>query len=297
MSTLDIKLDRVDRVYRPHETVRGHVLVHATSAFAHQGISMRVEGSAKLQLSAKSVGLFEAFYNTVAPLELVYFHIPITGPGKVPVGVSKIPFEFELLSADPKQCFVETYHGVYVSVKYEIIVDCVRGIMKKNLHRTLEFIVEVPLRDALPDAPEDFVITPDKIENLRTSSMRNVPMFRITGRVHRTNCPVNMPFTGEVTVESASAPLKSIELQLIRVESVVHTEGIARDATEIQNVQIGWGNVCHQVAIPIYMVFPRLFTCPSMLTPGFKVQFEVNVVVLFEDGYMITENFPIHLYR
>ncbi|EQC29143.1 hypothetical protein SDRG_13016 [Saprolegnia diclina VS20] len=296
MSTIDIKLARVDRVYRPHELVQGHVIIHATNAFAHQGISMRVEGSAKLQLSAKSVGLFEAFYNTVAPLELVYFHIPIIGPGKVPVGITKVPFEFELLGANPKQCFVETYHGVYVSVKYEIMCDCVRGLMKKNLHKTLEFIVEVPLRDALPDAPEEFTITPDKIENLR-NTMRNIPSFRISGRIHRTNCPVNMPFTGEITVEAASAPIKSVELQLIRVESVVHAEGIARDATEIQNVQIGWGNVTHQVAIPIYMIFPRLFTCPSMLTPGFKVQFEVNVVVLFEDGYMITENFPIHLYR
>jgi hypothetical protein len=38
-------------------------------------------------------------------------------------------------------------------------------------------------------------------------------------------------------------------------------------ATEIQNVQIGWGDVCRQIAIPIYMIFPRLFTCPTMLTP------------------------------
>ena len=94
-------------------------------------------------------------------------------------------------------------------------------------------------------------------------------------------------------------------------------------ATEIQNVQIGWGDVCRQMAIPIYMIFPRLFTCPTMLTPGtnesyrsfsrlmqsvlmvvsgltlqaFKVEFETNVVVLFENGHMITENFPIILYR
>ncbi|ETV99877.1 hypothetical protein H310_07912 [Aphanomyces invadans] len=298
MSTLDIKLSRVDRVFRPHEIVQGHVIVHATNAFSHSGISMRVEGSAKLQLSAKSVGLFDAFYNTVSPLELVYFHIPVVGPGKVPVGISKFPFEFELHAVDAKQGLVETYHGVYVSVKYEIICDCARGIMKKTLHRTLEFIVEVPLQNALPDAPESFSITPDKLENVRLTTPRgNIPSFRIKGNIHRTNCPVNLPFTGEIVVESASAPLKSIELQLIRVESVTHAEGIARDATEIQNVQVGWGDVARQVSIPLYMIFPRLFTCPSMLTPAFKVQFEVNVVVLFDDGYMLTENFPIHLYR
>lgn len=89
-------------------------------------------------------------------------------------------------------------------------------------------------------------------------------------------------------IEHASAPIKSVELQLIRVETVAHAEGVARDgtnvsissrppvgsdfgieyttATEIQNVQIGWGDVCRQMAIPIYMIFPRLFTCPTMLT-------------------------------
>ena len=49
--------------------------------------------------------------------------------------------------------------------------------------------------------------------------------------------------------------------------------------------------------IPLYMIFPRLFTCPTMLTELFKVEFEVNLIVVFADGYMVTENFPIVLYR
>lgn len=106
---------------------------------------MKVEGSARLQISVKSAGLFESFYNAVPPLDLVYFHIPIAGPGKVSFGITKIPFEFELLGVDGQALF-ETYHGVYVSVKYEITVSCVRGLMKSNLHKTVEFIVEVPVR-------------------------------------------------------------------------------------------------------------------------------------------------------
>lgn len=34
-----------------------------------------------------------------------------------------------------------------------------------------------------------------------------------------------------------------------------------------------------------------------MVPAGFKVEFEANIVVLFEDGNMITENFPLVLYR
>ena len=50
-------------------------------------------------------------------------------------------------------------------------------------------------------------------------------------------------------------------------------------ATEIQNIQIGEGDVCRGLTIPIYMVFPRLFTCPTLATSNFKVG-EWNLVVV-----------------
>ncbi|RLN88337.1 hypothetical protein BBJ28_00000679 [Nothophytophthora sp. Chile5] len=211
---------------RGQEIVQGQVIISSPKGFSHQGLAMKVEGSARLQLSTKSAGLFDAFYNTVTPMDLVYFHLPVAPAGKVPPGISKFPFEFELQGNDGQQLF-ETYHGVYVSVKYEIVCDCVRGIMKNKLHKTLEFVVEVPLREPLQDSPEEFHITPDSLENVRP-----------------------------VVIEEANTPVKSVELQLIRVESVAHAEGVARD-----------------------------------------VEFETNVVVLFENGNMITENFPITLYR
>jgi hypothetical protein len=31
-------------------------------------------------------------------------------------------------------------------------------------------------------------------------SITSAPHFCISGRIHRTNCPVNLPFTGEVRV-------------------------------------------------------------------------------------------------
>ncbi|NWR42662.1 DSCR3 protein, partial [Regulus satrapa] len=78
-------------------------------------------------------------------------------------------------------------------------------------------------------------------------------------------------------------------------------EGYARDATEIQNIQIADGDVCRGLAIPIHMVFPRLFTCPTLETTNFIVKewggFEVNIVVLLHDDHLITENFPLKLCR
>ena len=42
-------------------------------------------------------------------------------------------------------------------------------------------------------------------------------------------------------------------------------------ATEIQNIQIAEGDVCRGMTVPIYMIFPRLFTCPTLATNNFKV--------------------------
>jgi hypothetical protein len=51
------------------------------------------------------------------------------------------------------------------------------------------------------------------------------------------------------------------------------------------------------MTIPMHMIFPRLFTCATTLANEFRVEFDLNLVVLFEDSYQITENFPIILYR
>ena len=126
-----------------------------------------------------------------------------------------------------------------------------------------------------------------------------MPLVQRAHQLHRQSCPINLPFTGEFVVEESAAAVKSIELQLVRSETVRHPESgnTAKEATEIQNIQIAEGDVTRNLVIPIYMIFPRLFTCPTMITDDFKVEFEVNLIVIFGDGYMITENFPIKLHR
>jgi hypothetical protein len=55
------------------------------------------------------------------------------------------------------------------------------------------------------------------------------------------------------------------------VETCGCAEGYAKDASEIQTIQIGEGNVIKGLPIPIYMVFPRLFSSPSVVTANFKI--------------------------
>lgn len=296
MSTLDIKLKRVDRIHRPGEKVAGTVVIRTSGSMSHQGITLNASGVAKLQLSARSVGLVEAVYNSVKPYDLLATEIEIVPSGKIPDGVTEIPFEFALDGVHGRTLH-ETYHGVYVNVQYTIAVHASRGAFSKDLHKEIEFIVENPNKDPPDAAPIPFSITPTSLENVRDSAVTSIPDFLVKGRLNSTNCAITVPFTGELSIERSDAVVRSVELQLVRVETVTHDAGNAREATEIQNIQIATGDVCRSLVIPIYFIFPRLFTCPTMLTPDFKVEFEVNLLIIFDDGHMVTENFPINLYR
>ena len=53
----------------------------------------------------------------------------------------------------------------------------------------------------------------------------------------------------------------------------------------------------YSIPVPIYMIFPRLFTCPTLTMDNFKVEFEINVVIVLQTNDLITENFPIRIVR
>uniref|UniRef100_A0A673SLU9 Vacuolar protein sorting-associated protein 26C n=1 Tax=Suricata suricatta TaxID=37032 RepID=A0A673SLU9_SURSU len=241
-TSLDIKIKRANKVYHAGEVLSGVVVISGKDSIQHQGVSLTVEGSVNLQLSAKSVGVFEAFYNSVKPIQIINSTIEMVKPGKFPSGKTEIPFEFPLHVKGNKVLY-ETYHGVFVNIQ--------------------------PQKGKLTPSPVDFTITPETLQNVRERAL--LPKFLIRGHLNSTNCVITQPLTGELLVESSEAAIRSIELQLVRVETCGCAEGYARDATEIQNIQIADGDVCRSLSVPIYMVFPRLFTCPTLETTNFKV--------------------------
>lgn len=300
--SLEVKLDRADRTYFPGETVTGNVVVRTQSSMKHQGIKMLVEGNVNLLLSARSIGLFEAFYSSMKPVQLLKYEIDVTPSGKCPSGITEYPFQFSLSPLDKESPLEETYHGVYVNIKYDITCDMPRGMMAKALQCSLEIVVHSKASDDLKKSLKDrkpfhFKVSPDSLQNVKESSKRKIPNFAFDGFLDYTVHDINTPFSGEFVVRQCEAEIKSIELQLVRVETCTYMEGEAREATEIQNIQIADGDVVRNLAIPIYFVFPRLYACATTQAKMFKVEFEVNLIILFSDNLMVTENFPITLYR
>lgn len=275
------------------------VIVKAPQALSHNGITISVEGTVALQLSARSVGLFEAFYSSLKPVELLKLHTEVAPPGKVPKGETELPFRFKLQPTSSTEPLYDTYHGVYINVQYIITCDMPRPMLSKDLKRAMEFVVEVQheRKEKVKSAPYKFSVTPSSLQNIGRASKTKIPQFHFEGRLQSTIACLTKPFLGEFTVRKCAVPIKSIELQLVRVETCTYMEGEAREATEIQNLQLADGNPVRDLTIPIYMVFPRLFTCATMNSRSFKLDFEVNLIVVFEDKHMVTENFPIKLYR
>eukprot|EP00003_Mantamonas_plastica_P027924 TRINITY_DN6136_c0_g1_i3.p1 TRINITY_DN6136_c0_g1~~TRINITY_DN6136_c0_g1_i3.p1 ORF type:complete len:309 (+),score=67.31 TRINITY_DN6136_c0_g1_i3:38-928(+) len=294
--SLEIVLKKVDKVYRPGDMIEGVIKVTSDGTLSHQGITMTLHGSVGLHLSAKSVGLFEAFYNSLQPVTLIHYDLEVLQAGKLPDGVTQIPFEFPLECTEdvPLQ---ETYHGVFVNTTYLITCQMPRGMFSKDLEDNTEFLVEIPLGEEPESEEIKFEISPKSLENVSEDNISKIPDFKISGCLDSGLCAITEPLTGEVVVEYSEATIKSIELQLVRVETCGSADGWAKEATEIQNIQICDGDVCRKLTVPIYMVFPRLFTCPTLATRNYKIEFEVNLVILLSDGHLITENFPIKIFR
>ncbi|XP_041373081.1 vacuolar protein sorting-associated protein 26C-like isoform X2 [Gigantopelta aegis] len=292
---LDIRLKKVNKIYREGDVVSGLVIIQTKGELQHQGVSLVMEGIVSLQLSSKSVGLFEAFYNSLKPINLLNYNVEVAKPGKFPSGKTEIPFELPLRPKAGKSLY-ETYHGVFVSIQYCIRVEIKRSLLNKDLQKQCEFIVEnKDQEEKCKLKPVNFTIAPDTLTNVKDK--QHIPRFKVKGRLDSSCLQITKPLTGELMVEYCDAPIKSIEIQLVRVETCGCAEGFAKDATEIQNIQIGDGDVCRGMMIPIYMIFPRLFTCPSLSTNNFKIDFEINIVLVFHDDHLVTENFPLKLTR
>lgn len=294
---LDIRLKKPSKIYREGESVSGIVVISCSTETRHEGVNLTIDGIVNLELSSKCIGQYESFYNSVKPIQLVLNTFAICkGSGKFPHGTTEIPFMFTLQGSQTKVLY-ETYHGVFINIQYFIKVDMKRGLLAKDLEKSCEFIVESSgkMAEKATAKPIDFVIVPESVHKLK--SKYNVPNFKITGKIDSLVCSISNPFTGEITIESCDEKIKSIEVQLVRIETCGCADGYSKDATEIQNIQIGDGDVVRKIPIPIYMVFPRLFTCPTLSTANFKLEFEVNISVVFEDNHLVSENFPIYITR
>lgn len=295
-----IKLKRPDKLYVEGENVTGIIEIISPTDFKHDGITLAIEGYVSLQISPKNVGVIEAFYGSIKPIQLLHSHCEINSGGKIAAGTVSIPFEIPITPKTNRTLY-ETYHGVYINISYMLKCDIKRPFLLKDIQKSQEFLIQRKhnILDKVREIsgtklkPIEINISPSAV----TTSDAGLPDFLLKGQFDTNICNIVKPLTGYIMLEKCSTIIKSLELQLVRVETCGCAEGFAKDTTEIQNIQIGDGNIPPKIRIPIYMIFPRLFTCPTLIETNFKIEFEMNIVILFENDHLVTNNFPLILYR
>lgn len=314
--TIEIKLDRSNKIYYEGELVKGTVQVTSTTETKHEGkrnslenpdfdwtfqlsgIFISLDGSVALQMSNKNVGIFEAFYNSVKPIQLLDALLELQPAGKLAQGITEFEFEFPLNCVREQRTLYETYHGVFVNILYMLKAEVRKSFLTKNkaVSHQQQFIIQTRPTPAIAAKPVNFSISPETLQK-SVKERISIPRFLFTGVLDTTDCCITQPFTGYIQIHHTEVAIKSIEVQLVRVETCGCAEGYSKDSTEVQNIQIADGNVCPKIQIPIVVIFPRLFACPTLITKNFKVEFEINLVILFLDDHLVTENFQIVLHR
>jgi len=141
---LEIRLSRADKTYKAGEMVSGSLVYTGDSAVSHNGLRLRATGTVRPQLDPRTVGIFEALYSSIKPIEIMATTVEMQASGeRLPPHVA-LPFEFPIEALAGRN-LTETYHGVYVSVKYAIEAECLRSSFFGNLKAEVEFVVEVPV--------------------------------------------------------------------------------------------------------------------------------------------------------
>ncbi|KAK6127722.1 hypothetical protein DH2020_038528 [Rehmannia glutinosa] len=284
--SIEIKLSRFNRIYRPDEPLEGKVVTRLSSAISYQSIRLTVNGAVNLQVRGGSAGVIESLYGVMKPIPVVRKKVvDIRSSGKIASGITEIPFS--VILKDPKEDnlekFYETFHGGNISIQYLVTVDVVRGYLQKPLSATVEFIVESE-KDNLPPKPVSpemviFYITQDTQRHALLPQLKS-EVVSGDGKIC-TQCSLSDPIGGELTVEASAVPIQSIDIHLLRVESILVGEKIATESSLIQTTQIADGDVCRGMTLPIYVILPRLLTCPTIFAGPFSVEFKVSIVITF----------------
>ncbi|KAK4283388.1 hypothetical protein QN277_000341 [Acacia crassicarpa] len=286
--SIELKLSRSNRIYRPSETLDGKIIVKTQSPISHNGVLVTIKGSVNLQVRGGSAGVIESYYGIIKPIRIVKRTVGVGSSGKIGPGTTEIPFSVILRQPDKDlERFHETFHGSNINIQYMINADITRGYLYKSLSTSMEFIVESDRVDLLqrPISPEmvTFYITQDTQRHALLHELKSGG-FRVTGKVC-TQCSLSDPISGELTVEASAVPIDSIDLHLFRVESILFGEKIAAETTLIHTTQIADGDICRNLTLPIHVILPRLLTCPTILAGPFSIEFKMSIVISFKSEF------------
>lgn len=112
---MEIRLKRINKTYQEEEVLQGSVIVNSSAETKVDGLVLSCEGSVAMQISNKSSGVFDAFYNTVnKPITLLNMALELLPAGnKIAAGLSEFPFEFPLKSKGVEKLYESEFQNCH----------------------------------------------------------------------------------------------------------------------------------------------------------------------------------------
>ncbi|XP_024174161.1 vacuolar protein sorting-associated protein 26C isoform X1 [Rosa chinensis] len=121
--SIELKLSRINRVYRPSELVEGKIIVKSVSSISHYGIRIAVDGSVNLQVRGGTAGVIETLVGAAKPISILRNKIVELRPaGKIASGITEIPFSMHIRQPreDNLEKFYETFHGGNINIQVHL---------------------------------------------------------------------------------------------------------------------------------------------------------------------------------
>lgn len=295
-----LSLDSINKVYYAGDFIQGSVLIiNKTKSTMKFDLFIKVQGYytfrntkenppkvASFPFYKKTFKVLAEQYSTVGSNNSFRFKFPLTSDG----------CEQNLTS------LFEGYHGVSVSLGYDIVA-LVKSNGKEFESKRTKILILVPgqginSKFGRKRVNYQFSLNPKKIESIKLNDQKLMPKFEIDCFLESVNCCVDKPFNGFCNIKECSTQVKSIELQFMRNEKILNKEfeGVS-EVSEIQNLQIGDGDVIRNLEIPVFMTFPRGFCCATLENKDVCISFEMNLIIVLINGVVIMENYPVNLWR
>ena len=297
---LTLSLDSLNKLYYAGDIIQGSVLViNKSKSTMKYNLSITVVGnytfrntkeippkSKVLRFYKKTFNILTDAYSTIGANNSYRFKFPLTSDSCIS--------GFESL--------YETYHGVSISIGYEILAEASCSGKQYTSQKT-RILVLVPGQGINPKfgrkrVTYQFNLNPKKIESIKLSDQNLMPKFQIDCFLENINCCIDKPFNGFCNIKECSTQIKSVELQFLRNEKIFNSEfkGVG-EVSEIQNLQIGDGDVIRNLEIPVFMTYPRGFCCANLENKEVSLSFEMNLIIVLVNGVVILENYPVNLWR
>jgi len=278
LSSLEVNINFMsfNKTFRAKEKMEGYVSVKNNgSVIDLSKILLTITGSFSIKTSSSEGSNLNIIKFFQRKYQVLNQNLCLAGNNQYDF---KLPLEAE--EGSSANNLYESYTGVSVSVYYDIVAEVISSKGYQN-SEPMKIIVLVPGSGIDQDIEKTEVpyfveVTQSSLDKPKISL--EVPDFNFLIKIDNTNCNIDEPLMGYINIKKCSVPIKSIELQFVRNESVKTPNGdFTSDISEVQNLQIGDGEVLYDSEIPTYMIFPRIFSCTTLTTNLVRLSFEVNI--------------------